>query len=37
MVAGEKRALRSDETLQVGSWGLQNGEKEKYRGKLKSI
>ena len=37
MVAGEKRALRSDETLQVGSWGLQNGEIEKYRGKLKSI
>ena len=37
MVAGEKRALRSDETLQVGSWGLQKGEKEKYRGKLKSI
>ena len=27
MVAGEKRALRSNEKLQVGSWGLQNGEK----------
>lgn len=37
MVAGEKRALRSNEKLQVGSWGLQNGEKDKYRGKLKSI
>ena len=29
MVAGKKRALISDETLQVELWGLQNGEKEK--------